>query len=290
MEELRKLQYLALVSKVTTGAGAAAAAWRPRARRSVLVFGWAALPQAGAHVIHSLVSGLRRRTHRPTRRPPTPPCAELENNLGIADKTLSEFIIELSKGKASAREFGAALKGNGAELPESLTETLWNVIQKLRPGGGLAIPDTRDMVKQMEAEMIAEGEAKRRAAAEAERQASHEHASTRGGGRDGRDDGDRRRERYRSRSRSPRGQRGGGGGSPRRRRSRSRSPRRQRSPPRALPEEPEMYGVYRVCTASELVPLLLLLRAGGAAGPCSACEGSCYAPCPVPLHRHSSPA
>ena len=209
------------------------------------------------------------------------PPAELENHLGIADKTLSEFIVELSKGKASVKEFRLALRENGADMPDSLVETLWAIIQRMLPGGkpggkpdgggagpsglqprpdapfaGLAMPDTRDRVKQMEEEMLAEARAKAEADTGAERQRSHEQASTRNGreadgrGRGGREERNRDGPRYRSRSRSP-----GGGGRRRRSRSRSRERYRRRSPsPRGgggrreepLPDEPEMYGVYRV--------------------------------------------
>lgn len=57
--------------------------------------------------------------------------AELENHLGIADKTLAEFIIDLSKGKESARDFKKQLDSNGADMPQSLVETLFNLIKRL---------------------------------------------------------------------------------------------------------------------------------------------------------------
>ncbi|KAL4525206.1 hypothetical protein Ndes2526A_g07284 [Nannochloris sp. 'desiccata'] len=174
MEELKKLQYLSLVSKVTT---------------------------------------------------------ELENNLGIADKTLAEFIIEISKDKANPKEFRLALKKEGAELPEPLVETLWAVIQRMLPGqnkgingaprrapapridgpyAGLAIPDTKDLVKAMEDEMLAEGEAKRKLREEEEQLKARESG---GGGRDRGGSGSQHHRRPSSRSRSR---------SPKRRRSRSR--------------------------------------------------------------------
>jgi hypothetical protein len=90
----------------------------------------------------------------------------LENHLGISEKTLAEFIIELSKDRSSAEDFGKvcnattivteaqhqelpmavvlahdvsehvilaqALAGNGAEMSESLVGTLWNIIQRLK--------------------------------------------------------------------------------------------------------------------------------------------------------------
>ena len=57
--------------------------------------------------------------------------AELESHLGISEKTLAEFIIELAAGKKSIKEFKQALAQNGAEMPESLVQTIWNVIQRL---------------------------------------------------------------------------------------------------------------------------------------------------------------
>ena len=58
--------------------------------------------------------------------------SELENNLGISEKTLSEFIIDLAKGKKSVKDFKAALDANDAEFPMSLVETLWGIIQRLQ--------------------------------------------------------------------------------------------------------------------------------------------------------------
>ncbi|KAL4424788.1 hypothetical protein ABPG77_000828 [Micractinium sp. CCAP 211/92] len=247
MEQLQKLQYLSLVSKVTS---------------------------------------------------------ELENHLGLADKTLSEFIIELSKGKGSVKEFRLELRENGADMPDALVDTLWAIIQKMMPGrgggggrvgggggssgsglqprpdapySGLAMPDTRDRVKQMEEEMLAEAREKAEASAAAERQRGADGGSARDGrgsgglnddryGRDGRDSRDGngrdrerdrgryddrdRRERRRSRSRSrdrdrgrydDRDRYGGRGG---RGRSRSASPRGRGAPP-PMPDEAEMYGVYK---------------------------------------------
>ena len=57
--------------------------------------------------------------------------AELESHLGISEKTLAEFIIELASGKRSLKDFKQALASNGAEMPDSLVQTIWNVIQRL---------------------------------------------------------------------------------------------------------------------------------------------------------------
>ena len=76
-----QLQHLSLVSKITTGAAgpAAAPSRASRARRFTL-------------------------SERHVR-------AELENHLHISEKTLAEFIIELSKGRRSSREF-AEVRGS----------------------------------------------------------------------------------------------------------------------------------------------------------------------------------
>jgi len=140
--------------------------------------------------------------------------AELENHLGISEKAMAEFIIELATGKSSIKEFQKALASNGAEMPESLVHTIWNVIQRLtqvsvctllqlasaqyvwsfalnllsslqssKPKGtgldsasrlsgasGLALQDSKERAKQLDAELIAEGLSRR--------QQSHNDAST----------------------------------------------------------------------------------------------------------------
>lgn len=41
----------------------------------------------------------------------------MDNHLGVGDKTLAEFIIELGKDQTSAAAFQKALAENGAEMP-----------------------------------------------------------------------------------------------------------------------------------------------------------------------------
>lgn len=150
---------------------------------------------------------------------------ELENNVGISDKTVSEYVIETAKGVHSIKDFDEALKASGAEFPSSLVETLWNVIGRMtgRKGGGssgqtkneqsareflemsddlfagLAVPNMVDDVKKMEKSIIQEGE---------RRQSRREETK-----------GHQRRSRSLERDRDRRG----------------------RSPPR----EPEIHGIYR---------------------------------------------
>lgn len=304
MEQLQKLQYLSLVSKVTSGACPG--------RGSSLGAGPSPCPPSAhaALVGAPLPAGIPATSYLPG------PPAELENHLGLADKTLSEFIIELSKGKGSVKEFRLELRENGADMPDALVDTLWAIIQKMMPGrgggvggggggsgggsglqprpdapySGLAMPDTRDRVKQMEEEMLAEAREKAEASAAAERQRGPDGGSARDGrgsgglnddryGRDGRDSRDGngrdrerdrgryddrdRRERRRSRSRSrdrdrgrhdDRDRYGGRGG---RGRSRSASPRGRGAPP-PMPDEAELYGVYKVGDAAwDCLALLL---------------------------------
>lgn len=96
---------------------------------------------------------------------------ELENHLGIGDKTLAEFIIQLAEANRTVDKFSSALEKNGAELSRDLCSTLLNVINHMRPGKkaakagaaasakpdreerfpGLALPDNLDHVKKARA-------------------------------------------------------------------------------------------------------------------------------------------
>lgn len=98
---------------------------------------------------------------------------ELDNHLGVGDKTLAEFVIALSEGCATPAAFHSALAANGADLPPDFCATLLTVITRLRParpggaaGGasvaasaaaakptGLALPDNRDRASAMSREL-----------------------------------------------------------------------------------------------------------------------------------------
>jgi ATP-dependent RNA helicase DHX8/PRP22 len=60
-------------------------------------------------------------------------CSELEAHLGVADRVLAEFVVDLGRASASTADFAAALRDNGAELPDYLVRSLHAVIT--------AIPD-----------------------------------------------------------------------------------------------------------------------------------------------------
>ncbi|CAL5229034.1 g12281 [Coccomyxa viridis] len=184
---------------------------------------------------------------------------ELENHLGIAEKSLAEFIVDLAKDKTSVKQFqqpgGVRANGktNGAATGAALN--------------GLAIPDSRDHAKKLEEEILAEGRLKSSAPAGAYNgkagYASEEeiprNRHSRGEGRshsrrDSRSPSpdrhryrDQRQERRRySRSRSPERDRD------RRRRSPDRHASRNRPPPAPMPEKPDVYGVYRGCVSNVL--------------------------------------
>jgi ATP-dependent RNA helicase DHX8/PRP22 len=58
---------------------------------------------------------------------------ELSNHLGINDKTISEFVINLHGECASLDEFKTKLGGLGVELPNSLAETIDRLILTMHP-------------------------------------------------------------------------------------------------------------------------------------------------------------
>lgn len=65
--------------------------------------------------------------------------AEIETHTGIAEKTLSEFVLALSKTSKNVKDFKKQLDSNGAEFPESLVHTLWNIIQALQVRAGAPV-------------------------------------------------------------------------------------------------------------------------------------------------------
>ncbi|XP_055613923.1 ATP-dependent RNA helicase DHX8 [Uranotaenia lowii] len=63
-------------------------------------------------------------------------CTELENHLGLNDKDLAEFIIDLADKNPSLDAFKRALAENGAEFAESFTTNLLRIIQLMKPPKG----------------------------------------------------------------------------------------------------------------------------------------------------------
>lgn len=65
-------------------------------------------------------------------------CSELEAHLGVADRVLAEFVVDLGRrSSASAAGFAAALRDHGAELPDYLVRSLHAVIAAIPEDGGL---------------------------------------------------------------------------------------------------------------------------------------------------------
>ncbi|XP_078155539.1 ATP-dependent RNA helicase [Carex rostrata] len=138
-------------------------------------------------------------------------CSELESHVGVADKTLAEFITELGRSSTSVSEFDKKLKENGADMPDYFVRTLLTIIHailppdqkgkagadsksKLKEGSfpGLSRPDDLDRVKKLEMEIQQDVELK-----------SHEEDREKDRGRDrGRErDRDRNRDRDRDHER-----------------------------------------------------------------------------------------
>ncbi|KAI0992182.1 hypothetical protein K3495_g16004, partial [Podosphaera aphanis] len=59
--------------------------------------------------------------------------SELQNHLGIYDKTLAEFIIAQHAQCTSLDEFQKKLEGMGADLPQSLIESIDRLVKTLHP-------------------------------------------------------------------------------------------------------------------------------------------------------------
>ncbi|KFB48712.1 hypothetical protein ZHAS_00016714 [Anopheles sinensis] len=63
-------------------------------------------------------------------------CTELENHLGLNDKDLAEFIIDLAYKNPALDAFKRVLAENGAEFSDSFTTNLLRIIQLMKPASG----------------------------------------------------------------------------------------------------------------------------------------------------------
>ena len=61
-------------------------------------------------------------------------CRECENHLGISDKVLAEFLVELAKKHDNPASFMSALEENDASWPEAFVHNLFTIIQRMTPG------------------------------------------------------------------------------------------------------------------------------------------------------------
>jgi ATP-dependent RNA helicase DHX8/PRP22 len=60
-------------------------------------------------------------------------CQALENHLGMSDKTLAEFVIDLVRGSSSCAAFLASIKQDELPLPPALAENLYRIVQTMAP-------------------------------------------------------------------------------------------------------------------------------------------------------------
>ncbi|XP_033639427.1 ATP-dependent RNA helicase DHX8-like [Asterias rubens] len=60
-------------------------------------------------------------------------CTELDNHLGMNDKDLAEFIIDIADKNPDYDSFNSALQKNGADLPGSFVSNLQRLIHHMRP-------------------------------------------------------------------------------------------------------------------------------------------------------------
>jgi ATP-dependent RNA helicase DHX8/PRP22 len=60
-------------------------------------------------------------------------CTELDNHLGINDKDLAEFIINMAQASSSYDTFRAELANNQADFPDSFSSNLYRIVQKMLP-------------------------------------------------------------------------------------------------------------------------------------------------------------
>ncbi|EDV98440.1 ATP-dependent RNA helicase DHX8 [Drosophila grimshawi] len=73
-------------------------------------------------------------------------CTELDNHLGINDKDLAEFIIDLEHKHRSYESFRTALLENGAEFPDSLVQNLQRIINLMRPSNAKTDNDEGSLI------------------------------------------------------------------------------------------------------------------------------------------------
>lgn len=60
-------------------------------------------------------------------------CIELDNHLGINDKDLAEFIIDLAEKNTTFESFKKVLTENGADFPDSFVHSLLRIIHLMKP-------------------------------------------------------------------------------------------------------------------------------------------------------------
>lgn len=80
-------------------------------------------------------------------------CTELDNHLGLNDKDLAEFIIDIAKKYPTLQTFKEKLIENGAEFADSFTENLLRIIQLMNP---LTQKSNSQLLKSKDSNALAE--------------------------------------------------------------------------------------------------------------------------------------
>eukprot|EP01135_Chromosphaera_perkinsii_P000731 Nk52_evm19s151 gene=Nk52_evmTU19s151 len=75
-------------------------------------------------------------------------CTELDNHLGISDKVLAEFIIELAMKHRTAQAFLGALEENGADFSPQFASNLYRIIHSLKSSSGIGDGGERKKVEE----------------------------------------------------------------------------------------------------------------------------------------------
>ncbi|GFY39529.1 ATP-dependent RNA helicase DHX8 [Trichonephila inaurata madagascariensis] len=80
-------------------------------------------------------------------------CTELNNHLGINDKDLAEFIIDLAGKNDTLESFKKALDENGAEFTESFISTLLRIIKLMKTKDTPMVNEDEDLEKNVSSEL-----------------------------------------------------------------------------------------------------------------------------------------
>jgi len=78
-------------------------------------------------------------------------CTELDNHLGINDKDLAEFIINMARESDTYGLFQKQLADNGAaDFPDSFTSNLYRIVQRMLPKPSKKITHENDNGTQID--------------------------------------------------------------------------------------------------------------------------------------------
>lgn len=81
-------------------------------------------------------------------------CTELDNHLGMNDKDLAEFIIDLAEKHTKLEDFKKVLIENGAEFPDSFITNLLRIIQLMKRPKNASISES-ELNDKLDADRLA---------------------------------------------------------------------------------------------------------------------------------------